>query len=64
MNPEYVRDHQQILREFQNATIWPKHLLVHYTWKHTNPINVNLGLYLVLILGESFSTNTNTFLFW
>ena len=37
--------------EFQNATHWPKHLLVHYTWKHTNPVNATGGLYLVFLLG-------------
>ena len=52
VNQEYIREHHQILREFQNATLWPKHLLVHYTWKHTNPINVNWGLYFVFAIGK------------
>lgn len=51
VNSEYLREHHQLLREFANATHWPKHLLVHYTWKHNNPINTNAGLYLIFILG-------------
>jgi len=53
VDSEYLREHHQMLREFANATLWPKHLLVHYTWKHNNPINTNAGLYLIFILGES-----------
>lgn len=51
VNLEYLREHHQVLREFTNATLWPKHLLVHYTWKHRNPINTNAGLYLIFIMG-------------
>jgi len=53
VNSEYLKEHHQLLREFANATLWPKHLLVHYTWKHNNPINTNAGLYLIFILGEA-----------
>ena len=52
MSSEYLREHQTILREFQNATLWPKHLLVHYTWKHTGRIHVTGGLYLIFTLGK------------
>ena len=51
LSSQYLREHQSILMEFQNATHWPKHLLVHYTWKHTNPVNATGGLYLVFLLG-------------
>ena len=51
LSSQYLREHQSLLMEFQNATHWPKHLLVHYTWKHTNPVDATGGLYLVFLLG-------------
>ena len=50
---DYLKEHQVLLLEFQNATHWPKHLLVQYSWKHTNPINATAGLYLIFISGTS-----------
>lgn len=38
------------LQDFQNATHWPKHLLVHYTWEMQHEENEDAGL-LVLFSG-------------
>lgn len=38
------------LQDFQNATHWPKHLLVHYTWETQHEENEDAGL-LVLFSG-------------
>lgn len=52
VTPDYLMEHEVLLREFVNATLWPKHLLVHYSWKQISPIHTNAGLYLVFLLGE------------
>lgn len=64
INSEYLREHEVLLREFQNATLWPKHLLVHYLWKEMNPVNVNAGLYLVFTIGMPLTRKCPTLPYW
>lgn len=47
----YLRQHQQLLNEFQNSTHWPKHLLVQYHWRHNDALNVNAALYVLFGIG-------------
>ena len=48
----YLRQHQQLLNEFQNSTHWPKHLLVQYHWRHNDALNVNAALYVLFGVGK------------
>lgn len=43
-------DHAPLVREFVNATHWPKHLLVHYRWRTQHEEDEEGGL-LVLFSG-------------
>lgn len=43
-------DHAPLVREFVNATHWPKHLLVHYRWRTQHEEDEEGGL-LVLFAG-------------
>ena len=49
----YLQQHGELIREFQNGTQWPKHLLVRYHWVHANPVKVNTGLYVLFAVGKS-----------
>jgi hypothetical protein len=42
--------HAALVREFMNATHWPKHLLVHYAWRTRHEEDEDAGL-LVLFSG-------------
>lgn len=49
---EYLVAHHQLLREFNNASYWPKHVLVEYTWEHSLLVNAVGGLYLLFATGR------------
>ena len=50
MDREDQRQHAELVRDFLNATHWPKHLLVHYRWDVQHEEDEERGL-LVLFSG-------------
>jgi hypothetical protein len=50
MDREDQRQHAELVRDFLNATHWPKHLLVHYSWEVQHEEDEERGL-LVLFSG-------------
>ncbi|EFN54175.1 hypothetical protein CHLNCDRAFT_17489, partial [Chlorella variabilis] len=50
LDEEDQAQHAPLVREFLNATHWPKHLLVHYTWHTRHEEDEEAGL-LVLFSG-------------
>ncbi|PSC71398.1 ATP-dependent helicase deoxyribonuclease subunit B [Micractinium conductrix] len=53
LDAEDQRDHAPLVKEFLNATHWPKHLLVHYTWRTQLDEDEESGL-LVLFSAGAF----------
>lgn len=51
-----AEEHKDILAEFHNASVWPKHLLVSYAWREeselnpVNALNVLLGIGTLMML--------------
>mmetsp|Transcript_26159 Transcript_26159/g.46522 ORF Transcript_26159/g.46522 Transcript_26159/m.46522 type:complete len:219 (-) Transcript_26159:98-754(-) len=39
--------HKQLLEEFGNIELWPKHLLIQYKWTSVDEIDVDRGLYML-----------------
>lgn len=52
LDEEDQAQHAPLVREFLNATHWPKHLLVHYTWHTRHEEDEEAGL-LVLFSGAA-----------
>lgn len=50
--PGYIYAHHQLIEEFRNKTVWPKHLLVQYSWTATQTVDALSGLYVVFLLCE------------
>ena len=48
----YLHLHQQLQAEWANATAWPKHLLVEYTWLERHEVNATPGLYVLITTCE------------
>ena len=48
--PAYLYAHHQLLDEFRNATHWPKHLLIQYSFALAPTVDALAGLYVVFIL--------------
>jgi hypothetical protein len=46
----YLYAHHQIIDEFRNATAWPKHVLVQYTWTVSRTVDALSGLYAVFFV--------------
>lgn len=44
----YLHMHQQLQAEWRNASAWPKHLLVEYTWQERHEVNAIPGLYVLI----------------
>ena len=53
----YLYAHHQLLDEFRNATHWPKHLLVQYSWQVEQEVDALSGLYVVFAICEFSLTN-------
>lgn len=43
--------YRQLITEFRNASYWPKHIIVHYHFKADNDVDLDRGLYVLLIVG-------------
>ncbi|KVI03236.1 uncharacterized protein LOC112513738 [Cynara cardunculus var. scolymus] len=47
MPHHYVELHPDIGKQFWDAQIWPKHVLVRYTWEEQSEIDVTSGFYVL-----------------
>ena len=52
MFQSYLYQHHQLMDEFRNATHWPKHLLVQYSWQVEQEVDALGGLYVVFAICE------------
>jgi hypothetical protein len=50
MDPQYEALHVQHAYEYRNSTHWPKHLLIHYSWKHVPQVHGELGLMVLFVV--------------
>ncbi|CAG9461186.1 unnamed protein product [Pedinophyceae sp. YPF-701] len=48
---DYLPAHPTLIGEFQNDGVWPKHVLIRYTWRDVSGVDVHVGLYLVFVVG-------------
>lgn len=55
MPSTYLQLHEELIAEFKNETVWPKHALVVYQWREEARIDVAAGLLCALLLGVQFS---------
>lgn len=53
MPASFLQLHQELVAEFNNATVWPKHALVLYQWREEARVDVAAGLIIVLVMGAS-----------
>lgn len=51
--PVFLRKHFNYTKDVLDASKWPKHLLVRYTFKTENDISLDRGLYVVFGLGSA-----------
>jgi len=49
--PDYLQQHLEVARQFQNSTHWPKHIMIRYKWVEHKEVDVTLGL--TLLFGAS-----------
>lgn len=52
---ELLLQHSALYDEFKNETHWPKHVLVHYSFRNEGDIDFQQGLYVLTALGERYS---------
>lgn len=66
--PAYLYAHHQLLEEFRNASHWPKHLLIQYSFALAPTVDALAGLYVVFILCERTTPTAHALLcpicFW
>jgi hypothetical protein len=48
--PAYLYAHHQLLQEFRNASHWPKHLLIQYSFRLAPSEDALSGLYVTFVL--------------
>lgn len=53
MDPADQREHGVLVRDFLNATHWPKHLLVHYSWRVEHEEDEARGLLVLFAAGAA-----------
>lgn len=51
MPPQYLQTHGRLVQDFQNATLWPKHLVVYYHFTAEQELNVNGMLFVLFVFG-------------
>jgi len=59
VSQNYLYAHHQLLDEFRNATHWPKHLLVQYSWQAEQEVDALSGLYVVFAICKFAPPSTN-----
>eukprot|EP00475_Leptophrys_vorax_P038210 TRINITY_DN6697_c0_g1_i1.p1 TRINITY_DN6697_c0_g1~~TRINITY_DN6697_c0_g1_i1.p1 ORF type:complete len:226 (+),score=15.91 TRINITY_DN6697_c0_g1_i1:293-970(+) len=52
----YLERHSQLAHEFRNASHWPKHVILKYTWKEYAEVDVTAGL--LVLFGTTFILTT------
>lgn len=52
MPHQYVDIHPDIRKQFWDQQVWPKHVLVRYTWEERSEIDVTTGFY--VLFGSGF----------
>ncbi|KAJ7534315.1 hypothetical protein O6H91_13G089300 [Diphasiastrum complanatum] len=52
MPEQYIKDHDEIQKQFLDPQAWPKHVLVRYTWEETSEFDVEGGLYVLFGSGK------------
>lgn len=53
LTPEDEADHATLVQEFRNASHWPKHLLVSYTWVARHEVDAQRGLLVLFGAGAA-----------
>ncbi|MEW5302798.1 MAG: hypothetical protein WDW36_005545 [Sanguina aurantia] len=51
----YKAAHEVLVAEFRNASHWPKHVLVHYSFDTRNDVDLDRGLYVLFAIGLSLA---------
>ena len=63
---QYLATHHVLVEDFSNATSWPKHLLIQYTWHQLEPMHAQAGLYALFVTGghHSWWAATSLYVGW
>ena len=48
---EYLRVHPALVKEYESADTWPKHVLILYKWETFNDVNATGGIFVLLSSG-------------
>ena len=46
----YLRTHRRLVREFHDNTVWPKHVLIRYTWDTRLEVEEDTGVATTLLV--------------
>ena len=46
----YLKEHEELVREYHNVSAWPKHLLIRYRWVESVDVDSNAGMMMMLSL--------------
>ena len=50
VSPAYLRTHRHFVREFHNTSVWPKHVLIRYTWHTQLAVDEDAGVAATLLV--------------
>ena len=50
VSPTYLRTHRHFVREFYNISVWPKHVLIRYTWHTQLAVDEDAGVAATLLV--------------
>lgn len=50
VSPTYLRTHRHFVREFYNTSVWPKHVLIRYTWHTQLAVDEDAGVAATLLV--------------
>ena len=53
VSPTYLRTHRHFVREFYNISVWPKHVLIRYTWHTQLAVDEDAGVAATLFVFAS-----------
>eukprot|EP00249_Psilotum_nudum_P005231 c18686_g1_i1 orf=276-926(+) len=51
MPQQYVKQHEEVIKQFWDVEKWPKHILVRYHWEENSDVDVEMGLYVLFGFG-------------
>jgi hypothetical protein len=46
--PEYLKRHPQLMEEWKDPDIWPKHLVMEYRWNRYEDEDIPSGIFVLL----------------